>query len=221
MKPLATARAVIKRLVRDDATAMRHIFGRIYRDNLWSVAETRSGPGSTLERTAQLRAELSSLVHELGIRTILDIPCGDFNWMRAAALDIDRYIGGDIVKALIVDNQRQYGNASRQFCVLDITRHKLPPADLVLCRDCLVHFTFDDIFKALRNIKRSRARYLLVTTFTDHPNNQDTVTGGWRTLDMQRAPFHFAAPERVIVEGRNPAYPDKCLGLWQLRDILY
>lgn len=36
-----------------------------------------------------------------GVRSVLDIPCGDFFWFKEIKLDLDSYIGGDIVAPLI------------------------------------------------------------------------------------------------------------------------
>jgi len=58
---------------------------RAFRENLsgksfWR-AESRSGTGSSLEQTAQLRRELPRLIAETGVRRFLDAPCGDCNWI--------------------------------------------------------------------------------------------------------------------------------------------
>lgn len=61
-------------------------FTSIYRNNGWGSLESRSGAGSTLASTANIRRELPGLVERLNIRTLLDAPCGDFNWMKEVAL---------------------------------------------------------------------------------------------------------------------------------------
>lgn len=132
------------------------------------------------------------------------------------------YIGADIVDEMIEDNRRKYANSKRKFLVLDITNSRLPRVDLVLCRDCLFHLPFQDIFRALENIRKSRSTYFLTTTFTDQQENSDVEIGGWRTLNLERAPFFFPPPRKVIVE--NPAagkYPDKSMALWLVTDIMF
>lgn len=201
---------------------MKQVFTRFYVEHLWdNGGESRSGLGSSLQATAKLRGELPALFHEYRIRSILDIPCGDFNWMRMVPLDAGiSYIGADIVDQIIADNRQKYLSPERKFVVLDITRSKLPRVDLVLCRDCLFHLALQDIFRALENIKRSRSTYLLTTTFTHHMKNQDVETGGWRTLNLEQAPFFFPPPTKVIAENPTSAqYPDKSLGLWRVADI--
>src|SRR6185312_15131601 len=53
------------------------VFEQIYTRNTWQSSESRSGPGSTLERTEILRRELPPMLARLGVRTLVDAPCGD------------------------------------------------------------------------------------------------------------------------------------------------
>src|SRR5258707_8039307 len=95
---------------RMQSTQIRHVFFEIYRKNLWENTESRSGIGSSLARTAKLRLELPILLQELAIQVLLDIPCGDFNWMHTVPLGNIHYIGADIVEDLIIENRRKYKN---------------------------------------------------------------------------------------------------------------
>ena len=88
---------------------IEEIFTEIYQKNDWKSKESRSGPGSTMAYTEILRKELPILFKELGIKKILDVPCGDFNWMRELDLSIlDHYLGIDIVFDLIQKNKKLY-----------------------------------------------------------------------------------------------------------------
>ena len=64
-------------------------------------------------------------------------------------LDGIKYIGADIVPALIEKNKTNYSGVD--FQQLDILNSKLPMVDVIFCRDCLVHFSFDDIIENLSN----------------------------------------------------------------------
>src|SRR5262245_30640945 len=75
------------------STRRRKAFERIHRENAWGCEETRSGPGSTLERTKGLREDFAALLRELGVRSVLDAGCGDFHWASHADLPVDRWIG--------------------------------------------------------------------------------------------------------------------------------
>ena len=199
----------------------QEIFEKIYRDNAWAGEESCSGPGSTVFRTRLLRPALTQFLKELRISSMLDVPCGDFNWMRLTELPGISYIGADIVSRIVDQNTERYADASRRFVCLDMTVDPLPTADLILCRDGLVHLSYQDIDATLRQMRRSGARYLLATTFEAHPVNEDIATGGWRPLNLRKPPFSFPAPIRTLWDGPRPdgTWPDKMLALYELPDL--
>ncbi|OQW58181.1 MAG: hypothetical protein A4S14_07495 [Proteobacteria bacterium SG_bin9] len=200
------------------------LFTRIWRSNMWGAETSASGLGSEDAATAQLRAELPKLFQSLGIETLLDLPCGDFGWMSRADLGLKRYLGADIVRDLVDANQRRYAvpDGRISFVHLDLLTEALPAMDAILCRDCLVHLSFANIFRALENIRRSDCRYLITTTFVEHDVNEDAADGDWRLLNLQHAPFGFPAPMAVLNEGCTEAdngYLDKSLAVWRIADL--
>ena len=184
--------------------------------------ESISGPGSSLEQTHALRERLPLLLGHLGVRTLLDAPCGDFHWMRHVHAGVDTYIGADIQSDLIADHRWRHGHAKRRFVWADLTVSELPRADAILCRDLLPHLSFSEVIAVLRNFKRSGATYLLTTTFTGPRPNLDTCGGVWRTLNLTLAPFCFPAPMRVVNERCTEGgglYADKSLAVWRFADL--
>jgi len=204
---------------------LRARFARMYETNLWDGAESRSGVGSSLAATATVRAELPVLLRSLGVRRLLDVPCGDFHWMAhvdLAAAGVASYVGGDVVPALVAENRRRHAAPGREFVEVDLTRGPLPAADAVLCRDCLVHLSFANVWRALAAIRASGATHLITTTFPDRAANADVVDGDWRPLNLERAPFHFPPPAALLVEEceeEGGAYADKSLGAWRVADL--
>ena len=201
---------------------MAETFSKIYRQNLWQDAESRSGPGSTRERGADFIDDLVALLRSIDCKVLLDAPCGDFNWISPAAAAVDRYIGVDIVPELVAGLHKEYGDAARQFLTADLTRARLPTADVILCRDGLVHFSFDDIQRAIENFKRSGSRYLLSTTFIARGANEDIQTGAWRPLALEAPPFNFPPPTAMVDERCRHSggqYRDKRLALWPLASL--
>lgn len=197
-------------------------FERIYSTNLWSDPESRSGVGSTLDSTRVLRAELPIALRQLEARVLLDVPCGDFTWMDQVDLSGIEYIGGDIVPLIIEENQRLHSSDSRRFMRLDLTRDALPNADVLLCRDCLVHLSYANIRVVLANIARSNVRFVLMTSFPGRRDNYDVADGDWRALDFQAPPFSFPEPRLAIVENceeEDGAYADKSLLAWRVDDL--
>ncbi len=190
------------------------IFSEIYEGNLWGDPESASGRGSTLRRTAAIRRALPALLNDVGARSVLDAPCGDFNWMRHIELGPVTYIGADVVPSLITRNQRLYGGDGREFVTADITRDPLPRADVILCRDCFIHFSFRDVRSAIANFKQSNSEYLFATTYTGVREHRDIATGpGGRYLNLQLPPFNFPEPLKIVVEDSELG---KCLGVWRL-----
>ncbi len=195
-------------------------FARVYRNNKWRDPESVSGPGSSLAQTETIRRELPVLLRDLQVESMLDLPCGDFNWLKEVNLPLQRYIGGDIVGELVDCNQEKYGDGQRCFQRINLLDDELPQVDLVLCRDCLVHFSFADIERALERIRASGAGYLLTTTYARLERNRDILTGEWRTLNLELPPFGFPPPLRMIDEQcPDPRYCDKHLALWRLSSL--
>jgi SAM-dependent methyltransferase len=198
---------------------VRAAFRRHYERRDWLEPETVSGRGSSLERTAAVRRELPGLLQELGVRSVIDAGCGDFHWFRTLDLELESYLGIEVVEELVAANRARHGTERRRFASLDIIRDPLPRADLILSRDCLVHLKNRQVEAALRNFRRSGSRYLLATTFTGNHPNHDAPLGGWRPLNLSRAPFNLGAPMRLISEAESvedERFRDKSLGLWEL-----
>jgi hypothetical protein len=211
----------------EDAANLRQLtlserFERIFKNNLWGEQESKSGVGSTLEATKKLRAGLLKMIEETKCKVLVDCPCGDFNWISEIAAAVERYIGADVVAELIEKNNRRYATEKISFMTNDLTRDALPPGDLIICRDCLVHLSFQNGHRAIENMKQSGAKWLIATTFTALESNVDIEDGDWRALNMEAFPFFFPPAVSIIVEDcteADGAYRDKSLGLWDLSTI--
>ena len=197
---------------------MKATFTRIYRENLWRSAESVSGTGSTLDETEEIRRFLPKFLTDFKIQSMLDIPCGDMNWLSLVDLGGVAYIGADIVSAIVARNQQDHDERGVRFTTLDITTDDLPKVDVMLVRDCLGHFSNADVQKAIRNIKRARPTYLLSTTFPQEENVGDIETGQWRPINLARM-FGLPEPQELWPE-INVQFDGhisvKCLGLWRI-----
>ena len=201
--------------------SVKAIFHSIYYNHRWGDGESVSGTGSKIDQTRTISARLPEIFRQYRIQHILDIPCGDFNWMASVDLSDVRYSGADIVRPLVEKNIACHSSPGISFSIMDILADDLPPAGLILCRDCFVHFANKHVFKALSNIKRSGAEYLLATTFPLH-QNIDIVTGSWRPINLQTEPFFFPSPLELINEGyhkEDSGIADKSLGLWRISEL--
>jgi SAM-dependent methyltransferase len=193
-------------------------FKEIYDANLWRSKESVSGWGSELKSTEKLRSELPFVFLKYGIGSVLDIPCGDFNWMKEVDLSYVDYIGADIVPDLVNMNKNKFPRMD--FRVLDLTADKLPQVDLIFVRDCLGHLSNENLSKAVKNMIDSKSKYLLVTSFTKHSANRDIPDGSWRPINLMVAPYYLK-PIYLINENCKEGYPhynDKSMILIDLSD---
>jgi hypothetical protein len=200
--------------------SLKEVFQDVYTN--WRFGgwpESKSGPGSTMEETEIIRQQIKQLVKDKEIKSVVDIPCGDFNWMKDIVYSFESYTGCDIVPELIQDNQK-YANSIIKFQEVDLTQDniEIPEADLLIVRDVLGHLSLEDGRKAINNILKSKCKYLLTTTWYDlndenysqrhiNANNTVTVDANWERgaaafypVCLHSEPFNFPKPELYIEE---------------------
>jgi len=150
---------------------------------------------------------------------MIDIPCGDFNWMKEIDLGFLSYTGADIVQDIVNTNNEKFSDEKKKFIKLDITNQSLPQVDLILCRDLFIHLSFKDIFLAIKNIKNSGAIYLLANSYPSLEENKDISTGRHHHVNISIEPFIFPKPLTSIDEKAvNPKIIKK-LCLWKIKDL--
>jgi hypothetical protein len=215
---------VLNRL--ESSKFLKHKFARIYDRNLFRGAESLSGRGSDLDQTRTIEVEIPVILRELQIRSLLDVPCGDQNWIRRIDLTGIQYLGADIVSALVEKNNKNFSSEGKKYIELDLTLTVPPKADLVFCRDLFVHLTTNSIRQCLENIKLSGSTYLLTTTFTNSRTYKNlpifTRGVGWRPINLQLEPFFLPPPIKIINEKCTEVggrFADKSLGLWRITDL--
>jgi hypothetical protein len=199
------------------------LFTEVYKQNAW-VSESRSGQGSSVEAAVNIIREIPLLLRSIKASSILDIPCGDFMWMKEVDLSGVDYSGADIVAPLIEVNRANFARAGRRFIPLDLMRDPLPKVDLILCRDCFIHLPLSMIFAALRNIAASEASWLLTSSYLWRglPSNDDVpdILIGGRRINLEIEPFYFCPPRRTIPENEVMDFcADKSLCLWRIEDV--
>lgn len=215
----------------------KNIFSSIYDNHGFGSLESRSGPGSTLGETEKLRENIKELVKDKNIKSVVDIPCGDFNWMKEIVFSFDSYIGGDIVKKAIEENNERYSNSRIKFIEFDIVNDNIPNGDLLIVRDIIGHFPIEDGVKILKNILNSKCKYLLSTTWAKkigndwfpcekndvHRENEGVDYGRFYPVNLMSNPFNLPnaqiyLEEDVIVDNFENGNR-KTLALWDLDKI--
>jgi hypothetical protein len=206
-------------------------FTRIYDKELWlkvnpaiNADKSLSGQGSTLDSTNVLRHALEGFLSQIKARRLLDIPCGDFNWMKAVQFPPGmEYIGGDVVPPLIARLKASYGReeigSRRVFRVFDLTKDEFEPADVWLCKDCVQHLSNRDIMTVLRNFCNSSVEFALISNHADVLENVDIPTGHFRHLDLTLPPFNLPEPLVKLPDSpvdREPRY----VGVWRRHNLI-
>lgn len=199
-------------------------FENIYQKNYWGDSESKSGPGSRVDATSTLREELAFLLNKYNIKTLIDAPCGDFNWMKLMDLNGINYFGIDIVEDIIKKNNELYSSKSKKFIRKNFINEIVPKGDLIICRDCLPHFSNINVKKAISNFISSKSKYLLTSSYPECTENIDIITGEWRKINFSIKPFNFPPPiyilnEKAPLNLENGQNFDKCLYLYSLKDL--
>jgi hypothetical protein len=142
--------------------------------------------------------------------------------MKFVDLEYVHYIGSDVVDEIIENNNKKFKRPNIEFKVLDLINDNLPKVDLIIVRDCFIHFSLENINTALSNLKKSGSKYLLTTSFMDCQVNYNIITGSYRKINLLKNPFNFSNPLLIInekcTEGEG-VNEDKSLVLFDLKNI--
>jgi SAM-dependent methyltransferase len=177
-----------------DDTSPVAVFTEIYRNNSWGEG---SGPGAKPAATRTYRQALQRLLETRRVRSVVDVGCGD--WASSQFIDWKHatYHGVDVVDTVIQANTQKYARRGVTFECVDALDHYLwPPADLLLCKDVLQHWPIASIRYFCANVI-PRYPLALVTndiaspSLTEQDVNAEIMVGGWRTLDLEAAPFQL------------------------------
>jgi SAM-dependent methyltransferase len=181
----------------------RETFRRIYARNLWGGdrGEFCSGLGSTEGHAEAYAAMVRAFVAEHGVRSVVDLGCGDFRVAaRFITPELD-YTGVDIVPELIAHHQQNHATAHVRFMCADILVETLPAADLCLVRQVFQHLSNTEIQQALQRL--GQFRHVIVTEHVpdpsrlrapnrDKPHGPDTRLPEGSGVFIDRAPFAVA-----------------------------
>ena len=181
-----------------------------------------NGPGASLALTVGLREELPKLWARHDIHSVLDVACGDWNWMRHVDLSgITNYFGWDVDEEMIdrctahaVRLAQETGEQPHTwFEVRNIADTDFPDVDCILAREILIHFPNDYIAAIIDRMHDGGARYLLTDNFPTTTNDfiYDPAKYTWmgymeRPVNLDAEPFGLAAHKvDAIQEQDGPA----------------
>ena len=165
-----TLRAVIERAAGNQGRSSAEVFGEIYRTNAWGgeAGNYFSGTGSIGRAADAYVQAVNGFITKQGISSVVDIGCGDYRIGQKIACD--RYVGIDVVDALIERNREQFASDSVDFTCLDAaTAPELPSGELCLVRQVLQHLSNAQILAILPKLRQFR--FVLVTEH--YPSDAD------------------------------------------------
>ena len=136
--------------------------------------ESASGGGSSIKSTEVSRDYIVKVIEKYKISSILDLGCGDWNWMSKIRNEFENssYEGWDANEDMIFNLNNIYGNDNTKFYFKDIVTGEYPKVDMVLCRDVLFHLKEKYTLKIIEKIKKSKIKYFLTTSFNDVKGKQ-------------------------------------------------
>ena len=204
----------------------KKVFTSIYKSNHWAQSDNLSGeivsvsgPGSNINQKGflDLKKNFENIFKKYEIRSILDMPCGDFLWLNEVIKDKNiYYLGIDIVNELISRNNIKYKNEKINFECRDIVEF-FPKRqfDLILIRDLFIHLKNSDITKILNNLKSIDFKYLAVNSNTIEIN-KDVNIGQHRKINLLIKPFNLKEPMFSINDGEA----DKFIYFYKKEDLI-
>lgn len=191
-------------------------------DHLYARADIDTfgvcGCGSQMDdSTKNLRHNLYSFLKKHGIKSLADIPCGDFWWMRHIDLFDISYFGGDIITPQIEKISKLFPD--KNFQRIDLRIDPLPHAHLLFSRDCLFHLSNEDKRKVFDNFLDSKIEFILMSNHPLSSNNLDIATGDFGHINWQLQPWNFESPIDILYDS-NQGYDTKELQLYHRDQIL-
>lgn len=173
----------------------------------WPTSETTCGVGSMLAHTEMVRAWLPGALSRLGVKRLLDAPCGDRNWIRHVDLPC-AYVGIDH-EPDHVDRAREDGAS---VALGDILDGDLPDCDAILSRDFMQHLSLHDEARALAAYRATGAKWLIATCHGKA--GADCATGEFRFIDLRGRP-EFGQPVDFCLDDTS-GEDRRILGVWPL-----
>lgn len=196
---------LIKKIKHSQTYKIGKIFQNIYDNSLWdspeNANESRSGIGSILSNTIAIRKAIVQIISDFQIKEMLDISCGDWNWMKEIAQDLPSYTGLDVTPSIIKVNKKKYKKENINFINIDalsfLQQCKDKQYDLILARHTLEHLPLDYNIALINEIKRC-SKYALINSKNLDTTNLATQIGGYSSINLLLSPYVEILGEPIV-----------------------
>jgi hypothetical protein len=183
-------------------------FSRVYRKGEWAVRGVLSGDGSRIETTRPVAAWLESEA-AAGMRSVLDLGCGDLAWIAACPAITERrlrYYGIDVVPSLIAHHRRIYPWFNGEAADLEAlprlggSREHPQDTDIILLKDVLFHLCNGAAGQILMYVERAAWKRLLVSTHpgADNLKRRGLKNGLMADLDVEATGLLSGSPSYYL-----------------------
>jgi SAM-dependent methyltransferase len=179
------------------------VFEMIYRKSKWGNG---SGSGSSEAVTRPYRQFLQNFLRKHAIRSVLDVGCGDWQFSQHMNWTGIDYLGVDASETALI-SARRFERPGVRFQRVDAMGDDLPPADLLIAKDVLQHWSSDDILKFLPRL--DRYRHVLITNgfppkLLPKTNAPFRTGTSYRPIDLQLEPFNLPGEYVFSYESDEP-----------------
>lgn len=183
-------------------------FKDVYAHKRWAVYGVLSGDGSRVATTLPVVAWLEEQA-DAGMRSVLDLGCGDLEWMATCRAVTERrllYHGIDVVPELIGHHQRVYPWFVGEVGDLEAmprlggTREQPMVADIVLLKDVLFHLCNGMAGQILMYVNKLQWKRLLISTHpgADNKRRHGLKGGAMKPLDVEATGLIDGAPATYL-----------------------
>lgn len=172
----------------------KDIFDNIYNKKLWNDGNSSiplSGPGSSLKNAKECSEKLNEFIYTNRLNSVLDLGCGDLNWISHTSFfndnDID-YIGVDVVSSLIDGHTSKY--PTKTFICEDLVHYKnMKHSSIIILRDVIFHLQNEEILTIFENIK-NKFDFLLITSCNNTVNTDNFDKYHYTPKNLHKQPFN-------------------------------
>ena len=201
---------------------LKAAFQEAYDKRIWTAEGdvSVSGSGSEMRHAKTIGLKLDAFCKINSVKSIVDCPCGDYNWQHLFNVEEMLYVGYDIVPQIVATNKQSHPNID--FHVGDVTETNFGTADLIVVRDCLVHLSNEQTVAALKNIAGQDIKFAAITHFGDMAQNEQTIAPRWRAMNLLIAPYNLPQPKEILIEEcteANGLFPDKSLAVYEVAKL--
>jgi SAM-dependent methyltransferase len=172
---------------------MKNVFERIYAHNDWGHG---SGEGSLALHVRPYVKFLQRFLRLRRVASVVDLGCGDLHFSQMIRWDDIEYRGYDIVPAVVAANRLRFQTQQISFHEIGTDFSDLPPADLLIVKDVLQHWSDETVTRFLPVLSRYRCALITNCVNPAGPTaNLPISDGGFRCVDVRLPPFHVDTRE--------------------------